>query len=179
MSSVMLVYGTPVRRSQFFKKVATRTVCRQGHLRGDDAHLHCPTCGGRYRTEDVIQPTDFTERLMYRAEAANFGDWWDIARGDTAADDVDPGVALWQTDPVLHVGEALPRTEAQWDQLWFAVGIRLLEYQTSGYGTDGLGARGIDIEELLIADAQLRPHLADWGIDPNAKCYLFTVAYIG
>lgn len=177
MPSVTLIYGTPVRRSQFFKKIGTRVVCRSGHERGDNGHLHCPSCGGKYRSEDVIQPTEFIERLMYRAEAASFGDWWDSARGDVMADDVDPGVALWQTDPVLHMEEALPRTEAEWDQLGFAVGVRLMEYQTGGLAP-GIGARGIEIGELLTADARLRPYLMDWGIDPNAKCYLFTVAYI-
>ena len=177
MPSVTLVYGTPVRRSQFFKKVDSRVVCKYRHPREDEGHLHCPLCGGKYRTEDVIQPTEFIERLMHRAAVSTFGDWWDSARGDVMADDVDPGVALWQTDPVLSMGEALPRTEAEWDQLGFAVGVRLMEFQTSGY-TPGIGARGLDLGELLAVDARLRPYLGDWGIDPNAKCYLFTVAYI-
>lgn len=172
MATVSLVYGTRIRRSDFFVKVGTQIVCRNGHPKTTAEFIFCPTCGKKYVTEDVLQPTSHIERLMHESFVSRFDDWWDGARGDLL--DGDPGVCVWRVDPVQREGD-YPRIERDWDSATFALGVRLTEFGSSDTVAN---ARLLTVADLGMADHLLRETFPRWGVPANSECHLYPVLMV-
>lgn len=172
MSSTALIYGTPVRRSDFFVKTSTRIVCRSGHEQASAGFLFCPMCGKKYVSEDVITPTSHVERLMHEEFVNNFDDWWDGVRGDNL--NGDPGVVIWRADPYQREDDYL-RYEKDWDSVLLVLGMRISEFDASRAANPG--ARAPSITDLLHVDRQVREALPRWGVAADAECRLYSVLY--
>lgn len=173
MPSVALIYGTRVRRSDFYVKRATRVVCRNGHEQPSPAFLFCSTCGKKYVTEDVVEPTSDVARMMHERFVNTFDNWWDEVRGDLA--DGDPGVTIWRADPIQREGDWL-RVEQDWDAATFVLGVRLSETDASDPVPTGL--RILSLADLLEVDRDLRRVLPAWGVPEIAECRLYPVLYV-
>jgi hypothetical protein len=169
MSTLSLIYGTRVRRSDFFVKTGTQSVCANGHIQTSLEFLFCPSCGKRYCVRDVILPTSHVERLMHAAFVSQFDDWWDLARGDYL--DGDPGVCLWRVDPVQREDDYL-HFEKDWDSATFALGVRIVEY---GSRKEAPAIRLPTIANLSAADARIRETFPLWGVPADAECHLYPV----